>query len=602
MNIMTGQYFLNHRLDPQEIQWQVRELAAKGYQGIYPHARQGLLTPYFSNDWWRSIDAILDGCRNTGMTMWIWDEDYFPSGLAGGRVVWDDPGLIARGLEFTSSHFEGNGPFELDFSTGMLLKAFAVSWNPDGTFGEFWDITDFCGTRRQTWTPRNIQHGAYSPPMRRVGHPHWRCTMTDNRFAVVWTPPRSGRYTLVGITIKNTSGVHPDMLNPQSVQRFIEFSYEPYYQRYGKEFGTLIQGAFTDEPSPGGFLYPWTRHFPQEFQADHGYDLLEQLPHLALDLNDQSPMVRHHYRLTQHRLQEHNYIGQLARWCADHRIAFYGHLTRTEWLSLCSFYWPNELRCYKQMTIPSADPLTASCGWKDAAAYHTGLKVASSAAHLFDKGQAGSDALAVVGDEVSLRDLKYQLDYQMVLGINHFVLHGLSYSIDGPRKDEVPPSIFYQHTEWKYMNTLMDHVRTTAQALTGGEHICDLAVLYPSTSLACQANASTDMWGALPDEMLIHDLADQLLSHQKDFDLIDEVTLQEKVDLSGKLLTAEPYRTIILPYLRYIDIQTAQALQRFAHNGGCVILIGPKPRAITGNLNEPLKDWVDDSMVVSSSL
>ena len=588
---LTVQYFLNHRLDLNEIEWHMEEIAKKGYQGVYPHARQGLLTPYMSEDWWQAIGKILDVCRRTGTEMWIWDEDYFPSGLSGGRVVWDDPGLIARGLEFTIREVEGAGAFEVDFGPGMLLRAYAVGE------GGMEDITKYCGTRRQTWTPRYVQHTAYSSQISSIGHPHWRCSMDVNRFAVAWRPAKPGKYTIVGVVINKTEGVHPDMLNPESVKRFIELNYEPYYERFGKEFGKLIRGAFTDEPSPSGFVFPWTKKFPDEFRMDHGYAILDCLPHLALDIDSRSPVVRHHYRLTQHRLQRENYVEQIGRWCAAHGIAFAGHLTRTEWLALDAYYWPNELRCYKPMHIPSSDPLTASCGWKDAAAYHTGLKVTSSAAHLFGREKAGSDALAVVGDEAAIRDLKYQLDYQMVLGVNYFVIHGLGYSLDGPRKDEVPPSLFYQHTEWKHMKTLWDHVRTTCEALTGGVHVCDLAMLYPSTSLGCRINVPDHLDLANADERQIHALVDALLSHQKDFDLIDEITLQECVTADGKITTPEKYRTIILPYLHYIDAGAAEALLRFSRAGGKVIAIGVMPMAMTKDLANPLKQWVDASVV-----
>lgn len=591
MSALIVQYFLNHRLDLKEIEWQVEEIGRAGYQGLYAHARQGLLTPYMSEDWWRAIDKILEVCRRTGLEFWIWDEDYFPSGLAGGRVVWEEPGWIARGLEFSITRVEGEGPFEVDFPPGLLLRAFAILQRPTGVYEKPQDVTSFCGTRRQHWKYRQMLHRAYSPGMDPVGHPHWRANIEDNRFALRWTPPQPGRYVLLGALIVKTSGLHPDILRPEGVKRFLELSHERYGQRYGPELGGLIRGSFTDEPSPGGPLYPWTPRFPEEFQADHGYDLLEQLPHLALDLDQRSPAVRHHYRLTQHRLQRDHYVGQIARWCEEHGLLSIGHLTRTEWLSLVAAWWPNELRCYQPMHIPAADPLGASCGWSDAAPYHTGLKVASSAAHLFGRAQASSDALAVVGDEASLRDLKYMLDYQMVLGINHFSIHGASYSLDGPRKDEVPPSLFYQHTEWKYMRVLLDHVRRTCEALTGGQHLCTLAVLYPSTSLACQARTEVD-WYRLPDEARIHQLVEQLLSHQRDFDFIDEVTLREKIDEKGSLTTPEPYRVILLPHLRYIDVGAAEALQRFAQAGGRVIAIGEKPRAITSDPSAPLRDWL----------
>ena len=604
---VLDQYFLTHRFDTAEMAWQTAELAKAGFQGVFPHARPGMLTPFMSIDWWKGIDTILEVCRRTGMEMWIWDEDYFPSGLAGGRIVWENPGLVSRALFFTSARVSGDGPFEVDFEKGMLLGATAYEILPDGSCGKEIDITAYCGTRRQqsSWETGFLLHRAYSPMINKVGHPHWRSGISDNRFAAVWTPPKPGEYLIVGV-VMGTNGadnVHPDMLRPESVRRFLELCYDPYYERYADDFGTLIKGAFTDEPSTGALFFPWTGRFAEEFTADHGYDIMPLLAHIGVDIDARTPMIRHHYRLTQHRLQRINYVDALATWCREHKIISTGHLTRTEWLSLVSAWWPNELRCYKNMEIPCADPLTASEGWPDAASYHTGLKVVSSAAHLFGKRQAGTDAFAVAGDEAGLRDFKYLLDHQLAMGINFFVIHGSSYSLVGPRKDEVPPSLFYQHTEWQQMPAFMDYLKATCAQLTGGEHLCELAVLYPSTSLACQVSADKgNMNFDLPDETLIHGVSETLLSHQRDFDLIDEVTLQENVTADGALTTPEKYHTIILPHLRYIDEGTAQALRRFVNAGGRVIAVGEMPKALTHDLQTPMTDWADASVTFTPAL
>ena len=73
------QYFLNAELEPELIRRQVRELVAGGYDCIFGHARQGLTTPYFSEGWWRAIDAIVEECDSLGIKFAIWDEDYYPS-------------------------------------------------------------------------------------------------------------------------------------------------------------------------------------------------------------------------------------------------------------------------------------------------------------------------------------------------------------------------------------------------------------------------------------------------------------------------------------------------------------------------------------------
>ncbi|MBI2301438.1 MAG: hypothetical protein HYU66_21240 [Armatimonadetes bacterium] len=584
MSSLIMQYFLNDRLEPAVLRRQIAQMAAAGLHGVYAHARTGLLTPYFSQAWWDALDVIRDACRQHGLEMWIWDEDYWPSGLAAGRLVWEDPGLAARLLEFDVVRVSG-GHLEVDFAPGLLLRAVAVSAG-----GEVVDVTAHCGTRRQQWGPRQILHRAYSPLISDIGHPHWRTWMSDNRFALSWDAPADGEWLVVATRVVTAPGVACDFLRRDAMRRFLEFTHQTYHDHYGADFGGLIPGVFTDEPNPAG-LFPWTRDFPAEFGADHGYELLDQLHHLAADIDARTPSVRHHYRETVGRLIRTHYVQQMADWCEAHRIKLAGHLTRTEWLSLDAGWWPNELRCYQPMHIPSCDPLGGSVGMADAAAYHTGVKGASSAAHLFGREQAGADVLAVIGDECGLRELKYLLDYHLVLGLNHFTLHGASYSFTGARKDEVPPPLFMQHTQWPFMRRLWAETARLAEALTGGEHVCEVAVLYPSTSLGCDIDAGCGGYPDLPGERPIHELSEALLSHQIDFDFIDEITLAEQVDDAGELHTPEQYRVIVLPHLRFVGRPAAEALTRFAAAGGRVVAVGSLPAALPTCLAEPDTSW-----------
>jgi hypothetical protein len=588
--MLIAQYFLNHRLETKEIEWQVKEIAEQGYDGIYAHARQGLLTPYFSENWWQIIQLLLSLCKKYNLEFWIWDEDYFPSGLAGGRITWENPDLAYKSLEFASQVVEGAGPHEVDFQCpGMLLRCFAIEMKNDNTYGEIRDVTAYCGTRRQRWGARWMQHSAYSPAINKIGHPHWRCEMDENRFCLAWQPEQKGKYLILAALVQHhADDAHPDILRPEGIQRFIELTHEEYYRRFGTTCSDWIKGAFTDEPSPYAF-FPWTPKFAQEFEKDHHYDILPQLAHLAVNLNGTSAIVRHHYRQTQHRLQYTNYLLPIREWCQSHGMEFAGHLTRTEWLTLTSSWWPDELRMYKAMDIPACDPLGAQTGIPEGAAYHNGIKVVSSAAHLFSKKYAASDCLAVLGDNSPIRLLKSLLDYQIALGINYFSIHGISYSMDGPRKDEVPPSIFYQHTEWKYMHVLTDYLKETCSQLTQGEHCCDILMLYPSTSLGCQIDAKTG-WSLLADEEKIHGVAEKLLSHQCDFDWIDEVTFCEMVGTGKNWSLPDKYRMILLPYIRYIDHRVLDALKVFAKNKGRVILIGAKPVVLTSRPEKAIQD------------
>ena len=596
---VAGQYFLNNGLNPEEVRKQVREIAQAGYQAIYGHARQGLETPYFSEEWWEIIQIIVEECRATGMRFAIWDEDYFPSAVAGNRIIWNHPELTSQNIEFTIAEFNATDKtVVMKLLNARLLKCYALPKLKDG-FGAPIDITKYCGTIRTEWTKRQVVEGAYSS-ISKVGMPHWRTSMTEasKTYALKWNPEKQTEYTIVAAQVVNPPGRHnTDILNARTIEEFVRYTHNEYAGRFGSEvMQENFHAAFMDEPAPGGAL-PWTWKFAEEFQNEHGYSIVDKLPHLAIDIDDSTPLIRHHYRMTQVRLQCTNYLQQIQKWCHSHSIQSAGHLTRSEYLSYVAHAWPNELRCYKDLDIPCTDPLGAGIAWRDAAAYHIGLKVVSSAAHIFGKEQAGSDALAVMGNETSLRDLKFSVDYQMVMGINYFNLHGLSYSFDGPRKDEVPPSLFYQHSQWQYMPEFIDYIKNTCAKLSTGKHLCGTALLYPSTTFYCNFDAKRN-WAAGELESRIHLLADDLLSHQKDFDLIDEITITEQSN--GKM--PEDWQVIILPFLEFITVETATALDEFIAKGGKVIVLGKIPQLLNNDLTEPIKEWQNNNLIVSQEL
>ena len=580
---VAAQYFLNHQLRPDEVRAQVRAFAEAGYECLYPHARAGLTTPYLSEKWFEIIDAISEECRRCGLALAIWDEDYFPSPDAGNRVVWEHPGFRSSHLVFTVHRVPGGETAEIVLEpAATVLRAFAVAGD-----GRIEDITAYAGSVRQKWGPRYVSTSAYSNEGK-IGAPHRRCSLKERHFSVMWDAPAGPDCTVVAVQAVYREGGHScDILNPEAIDAFLGYTHEAYLGRYGDSFARRFVASFLDEPAPASD-FPWTLAFPGEFRGEHGYDLLPLLPHLVLDLDARSPLIRHHYRLTQMRLQCTHYLDRVADWCHRHGLASIGHLTRTEWLSLVARWWPNELRCCRHLDVPCADPLGFHVALPDAAAYHTGVKVAASAARLFGKPQAGSDALAVMGNEVALRDLAYQLDFQLALGLTYFNLHGLSYSLDGPRKDEVPPSIFYQHSEWPIMGELLRPLARKCRRLADGAPERRLLVLYPSTTIYCAFRGRQPAEAAdHPIEAQTHALAETLLSRHQDFDFIDEITLAER---SAETLRHD-YDCLLLYHLDWLEAAAAAACERFAAAGGRVVVCGTEPPRLLDTLETPQRSW-----------
>lgn len=77
----------NDRLNPKVLVEQIDWMKENGIGGFFMHARGGLRTPYMSEEWMQCVDACVDAAKERGMQAWIYDENGWPSGFAGGKLL-----------------------------------------------------------------------------------------------------------------------------------------------------------------------------------------------------------------------------------------------------------------------------------------------------------------------------------------------------------------------------------------------------------------------------------------------------------------------------------------------------------------------------------
>ena len=67
--------------------------------GFFIHSREGLEPEYLSTDWMEDVRFGGDKARENDLELWIYDEDKWPSGAAGGKVSRVNPAeFTARAL------------------------------------------------------------------------------------------------------------------------------------------------------------------------------------------------------------------------------------------------------------------------------------------------------------------------------------------------------------------------------------------------------------------------------------------------------------------------------------------------------------------------
>ena len=128
----------NCKLDKNELLWQIDNFKKMGFGGAHMHVRTGMATTYLSDEYMDLIKSCVEKAKSENMLAWLYDEDRWPSGAAGGLVT-KDKEYRTRYLLFTptpysgiTSRFESSRAGGARTENGYLIACFDVELDKDG--------------------------------------------------------------------------------------------------------------------------------------------------------------------------------------------------------------------------------------------------------------------------------------------------------------------------------------------------------------------------------------------------------------------------------------------------------------------------------------
>jgi hypothetical protein len=541
-------WFLNGELDPEEMRYQLREFREKGMPGIILHGRYGLETPYIGELYLDRIRFAVEEAQKLGLQTWIYDEMNWPSGTADKRVLKARPDLAqpyiecinmtVRGPWFT--YLTGADSRYLDFEKSTPVAAFAVRM--DGP-GEVIDLTP------------NLSF----------------------RDVIPWEAP-AGNWRLMYI-VEKIADYYIDAMNPESTAEFLKLGYEPYAAAVDGRMSSQMLGFYTDEPAMHYFLsaaenpvVPWTRNMFRRFQERNGYNLRPRLPDLFFDIHTDSARVRYDFYNTLTDFYSDAFYKQIHDWCQEHNVLFTGHLLYEESVRRLIRVEGNLFKHYHHMDVVGVDHLYPIIGNRDRPDEHVAMKVGSSAAHQLGSPRLLCESFGGIFMDATMQRMKWIADWEYVLGVNLLNPHGFHYTLEGPRKRDWPPSMFYQYPWWRYYGEFSNYMSRLSHLLSGGKHIAKVAVLWPINAMF--AAYTPQGHNAIGDriERDFNVLTDLLLRLHFDFDYLDEDVLAT-AELDGKTIRVrdEAYELIVLPPMAHLKLSTLEKLEQFVAQGGRVL-------------------------------
>lgn len=374
-----------------------------------------------------------------------------------------------------------------------------------------------------------------------------------------------------------------DTFNPAAIKCFINETHEKYYERFGNRFGSSLKGFFTDEPQFGKNVTPWSALFPELFLKEYGYSLTDKLPLFYFDLDGAEKFRSDFYNMAAKQFRT-SFIKQMYDWCTEHDCRLTGHMMEEDTLLTQLGATGGVMACYEYFHEPGIDWL----GRKISTPFIP-KQLGSVARQLGRKTL--TESFALCGWDVSLNELKWIMQWQMVNGVTSLCPHLEGYSLRGERKRDYPASVFYQLPWFKEAyKPFAEFICKTGTLLDNGLEEAPILLIEPLQTAYIKHNPkNTEKINELQSrfENITNELSgNHMLYHYGDESITEHFGSVKK----NKLVIGKcEYSMVIMPYMQSLTENTLKLLTEFSQNGGKLYFIGEMPSLVNGVKDERLK-------------
>jgi hypothetical protein len=564
----TAPFFVwNADITREEIDNFLTDFVKQGSKQVFVHPRPGLITEYLSQKWFDLFRYTVDKGRELGMKVWIYDENSYPSGFAGGHVPAEMPESFNQG--------QGLKMTRLETLPDTADKYHVVLKEENGKFSDITSVVD-----------------------EEKGKP--------------------GKYLLFSKTYYGRSdwyGGFPyvDLLYKGVTDKFIGLTMTGYEKIAGNEFGITVPGTFTDEPqinSPGGIRY--TPDLFDQFREKWGYDLKISLPSLFEETGDWKK-VRHNYTGTLLDLFVSRWAVPWYEYCNSKGLIFTGHYWEHEWPNMRM--GGDNMAMYIYHHVPAVDMLfnqfndsTPNAQFGNVRA----IKELASAANQAGRNRKLSETYGGSGWDLTFTEMKRNGDWEYALGVNLMNQHLTFFSMQGARKYDYPPTFDYHEPWWNNYKYINDHYARLSLALSAGKQVNDILVIEPTTTSWLYDSYVKRNPKVAEIGQSFQSFITKLEKEQVEYDLGSENIINSLGSAGrGKLVVGNAeYSTVILPPLtENLNSATFNLLKKFVSSGGTLIAFSA-PTLIDGNASEELSglfaskpdkiinaSWPDDKII-----
>jgi hypothetical protein len=566
-------WFLNHYMREDEMGRQIAEMADKGFGGIMLHARDGLRIGYLDVEWRKTVDFCIRAAVKHNLSVWLYDELNYPTGPAGGKLYDYFPECSMQCLKASyEKNIPAGGAAEIIRSESAVC-AFAVA--QDG--------------KTENLMPLIAGDGV-----------------------VQWENSTGGPVSIITLEQKeDPSGFNkfPDYFDKEAMRKFVSISYDWYAGEFGKYFGTVIKGEFTDN-SCASFGYvrrsvPWSKDFPERFSLRVGRPVEDVLPGVFFDIPQSKECRLIFWRFINDEYRD-SFIKPIDDSCRKNGILSTGHYCIEDGNSEHIRQLGDRFDQKRNQGLPGVDMLGREnldemddlLRMKQRDSLSLSIPGTSCPAYFSAGSRTMCECMGLAGGwNLDLAEIKRTTGLLAVLGTDLFVPHGIYYSIAGHRKWESFPD-HYHSPIWVHYKEWSDWISKLCYLTSYGERTSQTALLYPVSSQEAHIalggpENSRGGRGHVCEmiDMTFRAAGNFLLENNIPYEIIDETYIQGASIENGMLCVKAAngkkvsFKALVLPCAKVLDEKTFKMLQQWRKVGGQIVALN----SATEDLFDPEK-------------
>ncbi|MEI7899009.1 MAG: glycosyl hydrolase [bacterium] len=535
-------YWLNGTLTKEGVRAQLQAMRNQcGFGGVAPltfHAMQPPTQPtYLSDEYFDIYGCLLDTAKELGMAVVFYDDCDFPSGSAGNQMREKHPDFLLKYLARGQTTVTGPGEAIIPMPEGVLMSVVA----------------------------KNLDDGKRSAVIADYGAK-----------TVRWKAP-AGRWDVQAFVCATVSGTRlVDYLDPAAVGKFLSLTYDPFYRRFPKHFGSTIQMTFFDDltamNAPDCLL--WTPSFRDQFKKRIGRPADAYYPALWEDIGPDTGAARVALYSVRNEMFAAGYPGGTEAWCRQRGVKSSGHPAGS--------YNANPLQSsgdallfYKYQGYPLTDYIHY---------YHHGVEgfsIPASAAYNYDSPLMVCEIYGNFHQKLpNDSNMLYRAGMECYArGVNALLPHGTWWDAD---KMAIMPEISWRNPEIGPELPRFNRWAARCETLLrGGRHMADIGILYPIADIEARyrVGEQSPNWGYVPVPGTDYFELMRLLTGEirRDFTLLHPEVLDGRCRVDGAELSLdnkenrERFKVLLLPACRTVYLSNLKKVKRFYDGGGCVV-------------------------------